>query len=589
MDMGKDLPEYEEIPVGLAMGPEVEQEYKRLTEAFQSQMRSDRKTARKLLSAYLNTLTVYPDQPYGIPPVLDYDGRPLVIPMDTAQPEELHQKDMKTLELVRQKVEKGEKVLIYTSWVRIDTQQKLLGLLAQRGCRADVLPANIEPIKRERWIEKQLANGLEVLICNPSLIETGLDANAFTTLIFYNMGYNLFTLRQASRRSWRINQTTPRVEVYFFYYKHTIQERAMQLIASKLAVAGIIEGSITDEGLATMSNCQDMTSQLAKELALGIKSEVDDIGAVFKKMAFLHPQGETRQPPPQKDLTSQQLQPVIVLPVTKQTEQPESSQPLTFITYSQLARRRKKTCRAGQKPTLFLRADPCLSSKEVPMKFHIDRKQALSAARKAAQAAPENSPIQELTGVLVEADENTSQVSFFGADLKIAIRCEVQADVETGGSAIVNAQLLTGMLGLTSGNRVSVESLKNGLLRLKCRDTKYTVETLKPDILTSVKIPVPDTLVRLTGLPSLERSATFAAAKKSEQQQMECVRLEIAPNSVQAAVCDGARLIETREKAESGGSLTLLLPAKSFHVLFGEGGYLRFRPGRVYAGGPAVR
>lgn len=114
----------------------------------------------------------------------------------------------------------------------------------------------------------------------------------------------------------------------------------MQLMASKLAVAGIIEGNITDEGLAAMSNCQDMTSQLAKELALGIKSEVEDIGAVFKKMAFLHPQGETRQPPPSEKPIPQ---PVIVLPVAKQTEQPpEPSQPLTFITYSQLARRRKK-------------------------------------------------------------------------------------------------------------------------------------------------------------------------------------------------------------------------------------------------------
>ena len=40
---------------------------------------------------------------------------------------------------------------------------------------------------------------------------------------------------------------------------------------------------------------RQMTSQLAKELALGIKSEVEDIGAVFKKMAFLHPQGEVKQ------------------------------------------------------------------------------------------------------------------------------------------------------------------------------------------------------------------------------------------------------------------------------------------------------
>ena len=244
---------------------------------------------------------------------------------------------MKALELIRQKVDRGEKVLIYTSWVRIDTQEKLLRELTERGYKAMVLPANVKPAKREGWIDKQLANGLQVLICNPSLIKTGLDANDFTTLIFYNMGYNLFTLRQASRRSWRINQTAPRIEVYFFYYKNTIQERAMQLMASKLAVAGIIEGNITDEGLAAMSNCQDMTSQLAKELALGIKSEVEDIGTVFKKMAFLHPQREARQIP---SVQKSKPQPVILLPAAKQAT--EDPQPLTFITYSQVARRRKK-------------------------------------------------------------------------------------------------------------------------------------------------------------------------------------------------------------------------------------------------------
>lgn len=337
MDMGKDLPEYEEIPIGLTMRPEVAKEYKSLSDQFLSLIRSEKGSARKLLSAYLNTLTVYPDQPYGLDPVKNKDGRTLVIPKDTSQPGELQEKDHRVLELVQQKVAAGEKVLIYTSWVRIDTQEKLLHHLTEQGYRAAVLPSNIKPIKRESWIEEQLANGLEVLICNPSLIETGLDANAFTTLIFYNMGYNLFTLRQASRRSWRINQTAPRVEVYFLYYRNTIQERAMELMASKLAVAGIIEGNITDEGLAAMSNCQDMTSQLAKELALGIKSEVEDIGAVFKKMAFLHPQGETKQTPSPKE---PKPEPVILLPTAK--EMPEPSEPLTFITYSTMVRRRKK-------------------------------------------------------------------------------------------------------------------------------------------------------------------------------------------------------------------------------------------------------
>lgn len=203
------------------------------------------------------------------------------------------------------------------------------------------------------------------------------------------------------------------------------------------------------------------------------------------------------------------------------------------------------------------------------MKLNIDRKEALSAARKAALAAPENSPVAEFTGILLEADENTGQVSFFGTDLLTAIRCEMQADVEVGGSAVLNAQLLTGMLSLTNGERISMESVGNGLFCLKCQNTEYTVATLKPDLLTKVKLPVPKTLVRLTGLRSLERLTTFAAAKKDPKQTLECVRLEIGKNSVRAAACDSRRLIETREKAESGGSLEFLLPAKSLHTLAG--------------------
>jgi len=134
-------------------------------------------------------------------------------------------------------------------------------------------------------VQKKLAAGMQVLIVNPSLIETGLDLNAFTTLVFYSMGYKLFTLRQASRRSWRINQKAPAVKVYMLYYEDTMQQKCLKLMASKLAVAGLIEGNFSEEGLAAMSDVQDMTSQMAKELMLGIRDNVEDIAAAFKKMA----------------------------------------------------------------------------------------------------------------------------------------------------------------------------------------------------------------------------------------------------------------------------------------------------------------
>ena len=156
--------------------------------------------------------------------------------------------------------------------------------------RTEILTPQIATDKREDWVNKRVKSGLQVLITNPRCVETGLDLNAFTTIIFYSMGYNLFTLRQASRRSWRINQTAPRVEVYMLYYADTMQAKAMKLMASKLAVAGIIEGTFSEEGLAAMSDVKDLTSQMAKELALGIRDNVEDIAAAFRKMAVMNPE-----------------------------------------------------------------------------------------------------------------------------------------------------------------------------------------------------------------------------------------------------------------------------------------------------------
>ena len=87
-----------------------------------------------------------------------------------------------------------------------------------------------------------------------------------------------------------------------FYYRDTMQHKAIKLMASKLAVAGIIEGSFSEEGLAAMSECEDMTTLMAKELMLGIKDSVEDVSAMFKRMANLKPQPPhglfSRRPPP---------------------------------------------------------------------------------------------------------------------------------------------------------------------------------------------------------------------------------------------------------------------------------------------------
>ena len=203
---------------------------------------------------------------------------------------------------MERKIAAGENVIIYTAWTRLDSQDKLFRELNERNIPTVILKPTVPTTKREEWVEKQLNKGVRVLITNPALVETGLDLNAFTTLVFFNIAYNLYIFRQASRRSWRINQTAPRVEVYMFYYEYTMQQRALRLMASKLSAATVIEGNISDEGLAAMSDCEDLTTQLAKELMSGLKENVEELAASFKKMAILG--NREQQPEPQPVLTS---------------------------------------------------------------------------------------------------------------------------------------------------------------------------------------------------------------------------------------------------------------------------------------------
>ena len=125
------------------------------------------------------------------------------------------------------------------------------------------------------------------------------------------------------------------------YYADTMQAKAMKLMASKLAVAGLIEGTFSEEGLAAMSDVQDMTSQMAKELMLGIKDNVEDIAATFKKMAIINPHRTVKQLP--EPVTVQEERAVEV-------PQPESVRAADTAARQALYDGLLQTSRTGRKP-----------------------------------------------------------------------------------------------------------------------------------------------------------------------------------------------------------------------------------------------
>ncbi|MBK8986259.1 MAG: hypothetical protein IPM39_09285 [Chloroflexi bacterium] len=137
-------------------------------------------------------------------------------------------------------------------------------MLAAAGLKAAILRA--APNKREGWIEQQVQAGVDVVISHPRKVETGLDLLDFPTIIWMAIDYSVYTVLQASRRSWRIGQTRP-VKVYYFAYEESIQEDALRLVAAKVAAALRVNGdTIGDDGLADLDEMAsgDLVATLAK-------------------------------------------------------------------------------------------------------------------------------------------------------------------------------------------------------------------------------------------------------------------------------------------------------------------------------------
>lgn len=295
-DMEGGLPKYEEIPLEIEMDNDLRYSYEQVSQSFRNQCGWQSENGAKVLGSMVQTLSIYPDMPYDIPDLRHPDTDEVLVHVPELDRDVVRNKEQALLELVQRKVEAGEKVLVYCQWTnKTDVQQKLNKLLKANGIKSVVMTSKQSADTREEWIENQLEKGAQVLICNPSLVETGLDLLSFTTIVFYQLGYNLFTLRQASRRSWRLSQEKD-IEVYFMYYKNTIQEQAISLMATKLQASMAIEGKFSEEGLRAMSNNEDLLTQIANSVVEGIKDTVETKSFVVERSERVHDTSRERTP-----------------------------------------------------------------------------------------------------------------------------------------------------------------------------------------------------------------------------------------------------------------------------------------------------
>jgi superfamily II DNA or RNA helicase len=294
-DISDGLPSYREEVVSVGMEEPLKSAYQELEEEIRACLKEHRGNS-SVVSTMLNTLLAWPDHPYGFGTLYGSEFNPetgcresfvIAETVDVA-PSRTYAKESALIQEVKAQLARGRKCQVFAVYTnKHDVIERLEGLFRTEGIRAATLRASVPTHKREAWYREQMRRGIDVAICHPKIVETGLDLLDFPTILFHETGYSLHTLRQSSRRSWRIGQRRP-VEVKFLAYAGTMQEVCLRLMGKKLLVALAMEGKFASEGLQAIDGDDDMLTAMARELVenKGIGESAD---SVWRALGQLRP------------------------------------------------------------------------------------------------------------------------------------------------------------------------------------------------------------------------------------------------------------------------------------------------------------
>jgi len=213
------------------------------------------------LSPWYTALLTYPDMPWLGWTCRTKHGTLLgeapKLPEETVYPIE-----RALIDYVQEQHLSGHRVLVFTENTgKYDDQPRLKRLFETkvrgrggRKLRVEILRSTTtkKTMDREAWLRRCVDRGVDVLICNPALVKTGLNLKEFPRIAYKRIPKKVTDLRQSARRSLRANQDVE-VQVTYFSYLGSMALRLLHWMARRTDASLRVEGRIEREGLVSLS------------------------------------------------------------------------------------------------------------------------------------------------------------------------------------------------------------------------------------------------------------------------------------------------------------------------------------------------
>ena len=297
-DLSAFLPEYNEHVVSVDMDEDIKERYSEIKNRLMSFIQSDNQMGFRMYPTLIQTLLAYPDKPYGFDDIYNpYD----TLLIDMSQDEEreidnLSAKEKRLVKLVNSELEENRNIFVYVEYTGDGDKHVVsrVQAIVERYCGlkdkvAFLKSSSPNAARREEWIQKKAEAGIRLFITNPRCVETGLDfvfernkvKYNYPTIIFYQLGTNLFTLWQSSKRAYRLSQYEE-CRTYFMTWRDSLQEEIVLLMGKKKMATSMLQGKFSADGLCSYSG-GDVMHQLIGRLKGTISSDgIDSIDKMFK-------------------------------------------------------------------------------------------------------------------------------------------------------------------------------------------------------------------------------------------------------------------------------------------------------------------
>ena len=205
-DVASGLPDYDEQILLSSMDSEEDatgysqrSAYNTVYEELRKELAEALKAgSKRLLATYLQTLLAYPDGCTRGETVFDPRSGDVIVQVPPLSEERLYPKERALIDMVAAERMEGRRVLVYATHTGTrDITERMDDMLTRHGFRVAVMKADaVAPERREAWVADKVKQGIDVMICHPRLVQTGLDLIDFPTLIWYETEFSVFQSTQ---------------------------------------------------------------------------------------------------------------------------------------------------------------------------------------------------------------------------------------------------------------------------------------------------------------------------------------------------------------------------------------------------------